>query len=48
VARQARVLADWILESLFPRDIVALAELEEPRKPLQTAARAPTLMTQSA
>jgi NADH dehydrogenase len=47
-ARQARVLTDWIIETIFPHDIAALAELEEPRKPLQTAARAPTLMTQSA
>jgi NADH dehydrogenase len=46
-ARKARVLTDWALDALFPRDISALAELEEPRKPLQTAARAPSLATQA-
>jgi NADH dehydrogenase len=46
-ARKARVLTDWALDALFPRDISALAELEEPRKPLQTAARAPSLVTQA-
>jgi NADH dehydrogenase len=47
-ARKARVLTDWALDALLPRDISALAELEEPRKPLQTAARAPSLVTQPA
>ncbi|GII22937.1 NAD(P)/FAD-dependent oxidoreductase [Planosporangium mesophilum] len=45
--RKVRVFTDWVLASVFPRDINALGELEEPRKPLQTAARAPTLVTQS-
>jgi NADH dehydrogenase len=45
-ARKARVLTDWTLDALFPRDISALAELEEPRKPLQTAVRAPSLVVQ--
>jgi NADH dehydrogenase len=47
-ARKARVLTDWALDALLSRDISALAELEEPRKPLQTAARAPSLVTQGA
>jgi NADH dehydrogenase len=46
-ARKARVLTDWLLDAVLPRDITALAELEEPRKPLQTAARAPSLVTQA-
>ncbi|NJC71724.1 NAD(P)/FAD-dependent oxidoreductase [Planosporangium thailandense] len=45
--RKMRVLTDWIIDAVFPRDITALGELEEPRKPLQTAARAPSLVTQS-
>jgi NADH dehydrogenase len=47
-ARKARVLTDWALDALFERDTSALAELEEPRKPLQTAARAPSLVVQGA
>jgi hypothetical protein len=35
-----RVLTDWALESVFPRDITALGELEQPRRALQVAARA--------
>jgi NADH dehydrogenase len=46
-ARKARVLADWALDALFRRDISALAELDEPRKPLQTSVRAPSLVTPS-
>ncbi|GAA1795145.1 NAD(P)/FAD-dependent oxidoreductase [Planosporangium flavigriseum] len=37
--RKARVLAGWTLDSVFPRDIVASGELEQPRRPLQVAAR---------
>jgi NADH dehydrogenase len=47
-ARKARVLTDWALDALFARDISALAELEEPRKPLQTAVRAPALVAKPA
>jgi NADH dehydrogenase len=39
-ARKIRVLTDWTLEALFPRDISALGELEQPRRALQAAARA--------
>jgi NADH dehydrogenase len=46
--RKTRVLTDWALDALFPRDINALAELEEPRKPLQTVARAPSLIVEPA
>jgi NADH dehydrogenase len=38
--RKMRVLTDWTLEALFPRDITALGELEQPRRALQVAARA--------
>ncbi|MGC9670450.1 NAD(P)/FAD-dependent oxidoreductase [Planosporangium sp. 12N6] len=38
--RKARVLSGWLLGALFPRDISALGELEQPRRPLQAAARA--------
>ncbi|NJC65674.1 FAD-dependent oxidoreductase [Planosporangium flavigriseum] len=47
-AGKARVLTDWIFDALFSRDISALAELQEPHKPLQTAARAPAPSTQTA
>jgi NADH dehydrogenase len=46
--RKARVLTDWALDALLPRDISSLAELEEPRKPLQTSARAPSLIVEPA
>ncbi|MGC9671345.1 NAD(P)/FAD-dependent oxidoreductase [Planosporangium sp. 12N6] len=44
--RKLRVLVDWAVDSLVPRDISALAELEEPRRPLQEAVRAPSLVTE--
>lgn len=37
--RRRRVLADWILDALSPRDISALTELEQPRSSLQATAR---------
>jgi NADH:ubiquinone reductase (H+-translocating) len=43
-ARKTRVLTDWALGALFPRDISSLGELEEPRRALQTAARAQRAM----
>jgi NADH dehydrogenase len=37
--RKTRVLTDWVLEAMFPRDISALGELEQPRRAMQAAAR---------
>jgi NADH dehydrogenase len=33
VSRRARVLADWTLAAVFPRDIVSLGEVHHPREP---------------
>jgi NADH dehydrogenase len=35
VARRARVLADWALAAVFPRDIVSLGEIHDPRAPFE-------------
>jgi NADH:ubiquinone reductase (H+-translocating) len=36
--RKARVLADWILDAGFPRQVVAIGELQEPRHEFVTSA----------
>jgi NADH:ubiquinone reductase (H+-translocating) len=42
-AGRLRVITDWSLDALFPRDISSLGELEQPRRELQDAARAQSL-----
>jgi NADH:ubiquinone reductase (H+-translocating) len=41
VNRKARVMGDWTLGLFFPREIVALGSLHEPREEFQTAAKTP-------
>jgi NADH dehydrogenase len=38
LARKSRILADWTVGLLFPRDIAQLGSLEDPREPFQRAA----------
>ncbi|NED95958.1 NAD(P)/FAD-dependent oxidoreductase [Phytoactinopolyspora alkaliphila] len=38
-SRKARVLADWMLDGVFPRQIAATGELHEPRQEFVTQAR---------
>jgi NADH dehydrogenase len=36
--RKARVVADWTLASLFPREVVSLGQLQDPRREFVFAA----------
>jgi NADH dehydrogenase len=36
--RKVRVLADWTLAIFFPREVVSLGELQQPRRDFELAA----------
>jgi NADH dehydrogenase len=38
VNRKVRVLADWTLAIFFPREVVALGQLQQPRREFELAA----------
>jgi NADH dehydrogenase len=39
--RKVRVVADWTLGTLFPREVVSLGEIQQPRRDFQLAAEPP-------
>jgi NADH dehydrogenase len=38
LARKSRIIADWTVGLLFPRDIAQLGSLSNPREPFERAA----------
>ena len=38
IGRAVRVLADWTLAIFFPREVVALGQLQQPRREFELAA----------